>query len=283
METRTLYTIGEVAKMFRVSMGTLRHYEQTGLLQPEYTDPETNYRYYSVRQFEVLNTIRYLRVLEFSLPQIREFLQNRDAAVMEEKLLQQQALIEGKKQELEKIERKIRHRLEALQDARGAVLDEIFLCTKKEKRMVLMEESLHPGTYLDLELPIRKLVENQKDSLVFLGKIGVGISRESLLAKKYDVYEMVFLLLDEEDTWEGEICQLPVGTYVTVRFCGGHRESPDYYEKLLEYCRIHHLEVTGFSQEITLIDDGMTGDASQFVTEISIPVKRLNARKTEND
>ncbi len=273
METRTLYTIGEVAKMFRVSMGTLRHYEQAGLLQPEYTDPETGYRYYGVKQFEVLNTIRYLRVLEFPLPQIREFLQNRDAAVMEEKLLQQQALIEGKKRELEKIEKKIRHRLDALQDARSAVLEEIFLCTKKEKRMVLMQDSLHPGTYLDLELPIRKLVENQKDSLVFLGKIGVGISRESLLTGKYDVYEMVFLLLDEEDAWEGESCQLPEGNYVTVRFCGGHREAPGYYEKLLEYCRMQHLEVTGFSQEITLIDDGMTGDTSQFVTEISIPVK----------
>ncbi len=271
---RTLYTIGEVAGMFRVSMGTLRHYEQAGLLQPEYTDPETGYRYYGVRQFEVLNTIRYLRVLEFSLPQIREFLQNRDAAVMEEKLLQQQSLIAEKKRELEKIEKKIRHRLESLQDARSAVLDEIFLCNRKQKRMAVMEDSLHPGTYLDLELPIRKLVENQKDSLVFLGKIGVGISLASLEAGKYDVYDLVFLLLDEEDTYEGEIIRLPAGEYATVRFCGGHREAPGYYQKLLDFCREQGMEVAGFSQEITLIDDGMTKDATQFVTEISIPVKK---------
>ncbi len=271
---RTLYTIGEVAGMFRVSMGTLRHYEQAGLLQPEYTDPETGYRYYGVRQFEVLNTIRYLRVLEFSLPQIREFLQNRDAAVMEEKLLQQQSLIAEKKRELEKIEKKIRHRLESLQDARSAVLDEIFLCNRKQKRMAVMEDSLHPGTYLDLELPIRKLVENQKDSLVFLGKIGVGISLASLETGKYDVYDLVFLLLDEEDTYEGEIIRLPAGEYVTVRFCGGHREAPGYYQKLLDFCREQGLEMAGFSQEITLIDDGMTKDATQFVTEISIPVKK---------
>ncbi len=276
MEKQTLYTIGEVAGMFRVSMGTLRHYEQAGLLQPEYTDPQTGYRYYSVRQFEVLNTIRYLRVLEFSLSQIREFLQNRDAAVMEEKLLQQQTLIAEKKRELEKIEKRIQHRLEVLQDARDSVLDEIHLCTKKEKKMVLMQDTLHPNTYLDLELPIRRLVENQKDSLVFLGKIGVGISQTSLLAGKYDVYDLVFLLLDEEDTCEGEIYRQPAGTYVTVRFCGGHREAPDYYKKLLEYCKINCLEVSGFSQEITLIDDGMTKDTSQFVTEICIPIQ--NAR-----
>ncbi|WP_443771021.1 MerR family DNA-binding transcriptional regulator, partial [Anaerostipes sp.] len=51
-----LFQIGDVAKMFHISVGSLRHYEKEGLLQPEYIDPKSNYRYYSIRQFEVLNT-----------------------------------------------------------------------------------------------------------------------------------------------------------------------------------------------------------------------------------
>lgn len=39
------------------------------------------------------------------------------------------------------------------------------------------------SSYLDLEAPIRQLEGEQKDALVFLGKIGVGISREHLLAQ----------------------------------------------------------------------------------------------------
>ena len=54
MSDQELFRIGEVAKMYHMSVGTLRHYEQMGLLQPEYTDPATGYRYYSVRQFEQL-------------------------------------------------------------------------------------------------------------------------------------------------------------------------------------------------------------------------------------
>lgn len=54
MSAQELFRIGEVAKMYHMSVGTLRHYEQMGLLQPEYTDPATGYRYYSVRQFEQL-------------------------------------------------------------------------------------------------------------------------------------------------------------------------------------------------------------------------------------
>ena len=46
-ENRELFPIGEVAKMFRVSVGTLRHYEKIGLLAPEFVAPDTGYRYYS--------------------------------------------------------------------------------------------------------------------------------------------------------------------------------------------------------------------------------------------
>ena len=74
MQDKKLLQIGEVAKIFHVSMGTLRHYEQEGLLEPEYVDEKTGYRYYGVRQLEVLNTIRYLRVLDLPLSEIAEFL-----------------------------------------------------------------------------------------------------------------------------------------------------------------------------------------------------------------
>lgn len=45
VENKKLFKIGEVSKMFNVSMGTLRHYEREGLLAPEYIDENTGYRY----------------------------------------------------------------------------------------------------------------------------------------------------------------------------------------------------------------------------------------------
>ena len=47
-ENRELFPIGEVAKMFRVSVGTLRHYEKIGLLAPEFVAPDTGYHSKSV-------------------------------------------------------------------------------------------------------------------------------------------------------------------------------------------------------------------------------------------
>lgn len=127
MADKQLFKIGEVARMYHLSLGILRHYEKEGLLAPEYTDPETGYRYYSTRQFEVLNTIRYLRMLDLPLADIKEYMQNRKIPVIEEKLRHQKALIQQKKRELELIERKIDHRLQHIEDAKDSVLDQISL------------------------------------------------------------------------------------------------------------------------------------------------------------
>ena len=272
MEDKKLFLIGEVAKMFHISMGTLRHYEQAGLLTPEYTDPDTRYRYYGTRQFELLNTIRYLRVLDFPLAQIKTFLDNRDTDVIEEKLVHQKEVIARKQKELELISRKIDHRLEQLRDAMNSRLDVIQTVEIPESRVVWLRDSLHPKTYLDLENSIRKLVENQKESLVFMGKIGIGISKEQLSQKSFQDYDRIFLLLDQEDRYDGETETFTRQTCVTIRFCGSPREAPAYYQKLLAYIEEKKLCITGFSRETTLIDYGITNNTDKFVTEIQIPV-----------
>lgn len=37
----------------------------------------------------------------------------------------------------------------------------------------------------------------------------------------------------------------------------------------------HGLETAGFSREITLVDPGFTDDLSEYVTEVSIPVRGI--------
>lgn len=37
-QKKELFRIGEVSKLFHISVGILRHYDKMGLLKPEYTD-----------------------------------------------------------------------------------------------------------------------------------------------------------------------------------------------------------------------------------------------------
>ena len=67
MEEEKLFRIGDVAKMFHISTGTLRHIVLIGIIVPEFVEEKRSYRYYGIRQFDVLNTLRYLRALDMLL------------------------------------------------------------------------------------------------------------------------------------------------------------------------------------------------------------------------
>lgn len=272
MEKNDLFQIGEVSRLFHISVGILRHYDKIGLVRPEYTDPDTGYRYYSARQFECLNTIRYLRALDMPLESIAQFLENRDIDNICGLLLKQKEEVEKRRQELTVIQRKIENRLRQLEDALSSKLDQITVERKPARRLASVKKSVTPRCYLDLEYSIRELERLEENTVTFLGKVGLGISAERLKAYCFQPYEMVFIILDEEDRFKGETIRLPEETCVVVRFQGGHEQAPYYYHKLMEYIGQNQYEVAGFSKEITMIDYGLTNDVSKFVTEIQIPV-----------
>lgn len=272
MDKQKLFSIGDVAKLFHLSVSSLRHYENMGLLTPEYINPDNGYRYYSAKQFEVLNTIRYLRALDMPLTEIADFLDNRDVELMEEKLLIQKQSVINKQKELQLIERKIDNRLKMIEDAKNSVFDIVQLTHKNKCRMVLIQDSLKIHDFLDMEAPIRRLDQEQAEAVVFLGKVGVGISKENLEKGYLDSYDGIFLILDKEDYFEGETTEVAETLCVTIRFHGSHCEANSQYLKLLDYISKHNLKINGFSREITMIDYGFTNNLSKFVTEISIPV-----------
>lgn len=267
-----LFSIGEVAKMFHLSVSSLRHYENVGLITPEHVDPASGYRYYSVRQFEALNTIRYLRALDMPLHEIADFLGNRDVERIQEKLRAQKEAVLAREAELKRIERKIENRLRAIADAENSEFDQVKLAQKPPCRLVWVNDSLKIRGFLDMEAPIRRLEQTGAEAVVFLGKVGVGISAEHLREHRFDGYDGIFLILDEEDRFDGEIETLPETLCVSVRFHGSHAEAAEQYCKLMKYIEGHRLEISGFSREVTMIDYGITNDTEKFVTEISIPV-----------
>ena len=69
-----MFGIGEFARLGGVSVRTLRHYDEIGLLRPAAVDPETGYRRYAAGQLGQLNRIMALKELGLSLTQSRRLL-----------------------------------------------------------------------------------------------------------------------------------------------------------------------------------------------------------------
>jgi len=69
-----MVSIGEFARLGGVSIRTLRHYDEIGLLRPAMVDPDTGYRRYSAAQLGQLNRIMALKELGLSLAQVGRLL-----------------------------------------------------------------------------------------------------------------------------------------------------------------------------------------------------------------
>lgn len=269
---KDLFTIGEIASLFSVNIRTLRYYDEYGILKPEKTDPQTGYRYYSTRQFERLNTIKYLRALDMPLEKIRLFFENRDTRVLRTLLQEQKEETLAQLEVLKKIEKKLEHRLSRLDDAEFGKTDLITLSACPDRRVAFLKKEIRPDE--DLEYPIRELdKKNGLESMIFLGKVGLSISREHLLAAQFEAYDGIFVFVEQEDHFQGEEKILPEGDYVTMRFSGTHQNAAGYYRKLFLYMEENGLVCAGDSVEVTLIDAGFTDDESKYVTELQIPVR----------
>jgi DNA-binding transcriptional MerR regulator len=69
-----MFRIGDFSRLARVTIKTLHHYDEAGLLQPSHVDPQTGYRYYAATQLERLQRILLLKDLGFALDEIRKVL-----------------------------------------------------------------------------------------------------------------------------------------------------------------------------------------------------------------
>lgn len=270
---KELFTVGELSKLFSMNIRTLRYYDQAGILKPEKTDSKTGYRYYSTRQFERLNTIKYLRALNMPIEKIAHFFDNKDTETMVDLLRGQQADICRKIADLQIISQKIDNRLTQIQDAVCSSMNRIEIRPMKKRAVLSLRREISRDT--DLEYPIRELERlNELSPAMFLGKVGVSISAADLQLRKFDRFCEIFVFVEDEDRYEGKLDFLKEQDYLTIRFSGTHAKSDDSYNLLLDYMERENLRITGDSVEVTLIDSGLTNNQSEFVTELQIPFAR---------
>lgn len=94
-------SIGEVAKARGVNVQSLRYYEKLGILVPAYINPENGYRYYSLEQIMILDTIILCVDLGIPLKNLKNYV-DEDSQLKFEQLLQDGRQLARKK--IQKIE-----------------------------------------------------------------------------------------------------------------------------------------------------------------------------------
>jgi DNA-binding transcriptional MerR regulator len=115
--------IGDFSRLARVTIKTLHHYDEEGLLRPAYVDSTTGYRYYEAAQLATLQRILVLKDLGFALDEIRALLcADADDVVFQEYLARRRAELQT---HIDQDQRRLQ-RLDALRaSSAGTRLDDV--------------------------------------------------------------------------------------------------------------------------------------------------------------
>ena len=92
-----MYYIKQVSILSGVSVRTLHHYDNIGLLIPK--KDENGYRYYSEEDLSYLQTILYYKYLGFSLKEIKTLMQQNEEELLPH-LKKQLNLMQNEKEKL---------------------------------------------------------------------------------------------------------------------------------------------------------------------------------------
>jgi DNA-binding transcriptional MerR regulator len=71
-------SIGDFSRVTHLSVKTLRHYHDVGLLEPDQVDPHSGYRYYTTTQIPTAQVIRRFRDLGMPVREVGEVLATTD-------------------------------------------------------------------------------------------------------------------------------------------------------------------------------------------------------------
>ncbi len=265
------FSIGEMSKLHNIPIKTLRYYDEIDLFKPIEVAANSNYRYYSLEQFEQLNTINYLKLLGLPLKEIKQHLEIRDIASFIDLLKKQQAITAAAISRLEAVNAQFCKRIEEIETSAAIKTGQPCLKSFPARAVLSLHERLHSES--EWEIALSRLVQgtNSKPPL-FIGKVGLTVAQSNLYCCKFDEYNSVFIIWEDSSETPPKLKQLTAGQYACICYHGNHSISTKYYKKLLAYIANNGYTIAGDSIERTIINQYITHDQSNHLTEIQIPV-----------
>jgi len=272
------FSIGEMSKLHKISIQTLRYYDQIDLFKPVYVDKESNYRYYSIDQFSQLDIIKYLKYLGIPLKEIKSKLEKNNEEILN--LLSNKIdMVNDKIKELELIKKVLQTKKETIE--RGLKVEEVEKIHRKymQKRSILSMEYEEGLSIKDtIELTRHQIANILEENIsVFYGGVSGLVSMKKVIENKEVIYENSFVTV-EKDLFNSEaqkhITEIPSGEFICMTYKGRYTENYKHFKRLIDYVEYKRIPVEDYIYEIPIIDPLSTNNEKEFLTEIQVLVKR---------
>lgn len=278
-----LLSITELARLRKVTSETLRYYDRVGLIKPEYVDPQTRYRYYSIRQYERLGTIKELRALGLSVDEIKDYFDDRNLDKSLSYLKHRQQELAQEIQEKLLLSKILSRKLHFLKDASFPIPLETPVEFEFGRRHIITLGE-NAGGPREHAFAFTRLEQYLTDVAPVLASDCIGVfCDEKLLEPTGGFIPCVPMLFVDRDDIEGvHMVTVEAGHYVCMRYRGttGLEQYNPAFQQIVEYMDVHGLKVCGKIFQIYKIDKTVTDRPEEQLMEIQVPITPQNARAT---
>lgn len=271
-------TISEMAKLRGMTAETLRHYDRIDLFKPQYIDPNSGYRYYSIFQYEVLGTIKELRQLGMSTDEIKDYFNERNFSKSLDILKAKHADLVSKLNELTDLEENIREKIVYLDHvAREKELQTVMFREIGRRKLITLNEKINNNLELCYGVIRLENMLAEKTPILASNRLGILIQEADLRAKRFEEPSVIFVVAKSKEKIPKQYQQIvPAGLFACTRYNGellwNRSES---LSKILDYLDEGGYQITGDALQIMHVDITITDKPNEITFEIQVPVQKV--------
>jgi DNA-binding transcriptional MerR regulator len=266
--------IGDFAKLSRVSIRMLRHYDEVGLLKPDHVDAESSYRYYSAQQLPRLNRILALQDLGFTLEQIGSLLKadlspEQLKGMLRTKQMELQDRLQAEQERLARVAWRLQQiEIENQPPAYDVVIKQVPPQLVAASRGTIASHqgigALFGTIFQHLE-PYR------------VGGLAAAIWHDDVSEEqRIDAEAAIYLRSPLPPSREVQVYELPEATMACVVHHGAFLSLNRAYESVVTWIEQHNYQIVGPNRELYIhYTLPSRQDDENYVTELQFPVERI--------
>ena len=268
-------TVGDFSRATHLSVKTLRHYHQVGLLEPAAVNPDTGYRYYSAGQIPTAQVIRRLRDLEMPVADVKAVLAAADAPARNALIAAHLDRLEAELAQTRAAVDSLRSLLQPPADAPAIVHRSVPATAAAGIGAVVDRADVlawWQGALGELQATVRA------QGLQAAGPAG-GVYDSGLF--QHDRGEAtVFIPVQGRARAIGRVAPvvIPAAELAIISHHGSLADADLSYAKLGSYAATHEISIDGPLREYYLRGAGDTPDQAEWRTEIGWPIFRADGR-----
>jgi len=271
-------TIGEMAKLRGLTSETLRHYDRIDLFKPQYIDPHSGYRYYSIFQYEILGTIKELRQLRMTTDEIKDYLNERNFSKSLDIMKTKHEELVLNLKELIEMEGNIREKIAYLEQVeREKELQKVIFREIKSRQLLTLHEKINNNFELCYGVLNLENMLTEKTPILATNRLGIIIEETNLKLGRFEEPSTIFIVAkNKEDIPNTYQLTVPGGLFACIRYNGELLSSrSESLRKLLHYLNKNSYQITGDALQIMHLDITITDKPNEITFEIQVPVRKL--------